>query len=84
MWDRLQMHPGDENSLLVHDASFSKSFAPLAQKLAPHWGKILQPSHHNVVYKVSSEAIEFAVTVVNKYIKKSDQLWANQKGDRIE
>jgi len=84
MWDRLQMHPGDTNPILVKDSSLSKSFAPLTIKLAPHWGKILQPEHHNVMYRISSEAIEFAVTVVNKYIKKSDELWANQKGDRIE
>ena len=84
MWDRLQMHPGDTNPILVRDSSFSKSFAPLTQKLAPYWGKILRPEHHNVMYRISSEAIEFAVSIANKYISKSDELWANQKGDRIE
>jgi hypothetical protein len=84
MWDRLQMHPGDTNPILVKDSSLSKSFAPLTKKLAPYWGKILQPEHHNVMYRISSEAIEFAVNVTNKYISKSDELWANQKGDRIE
>ena len=84
MWDRLQMHPGDTNPILVKDSSFSKSFAPLAQKLAPYWGKILQPEHHNVVYRISSEAIEFAVGVANKYIRICDELWANQKGERNE
>ena len=84
MWDRLQMHPTDINPVLVPDSSFSKSFAPLVEKLAPHWEKISYPEHQNVVYRISSEVIEFAVTVVNKYISRCDQLWANQKGERNE
>jgi len=84
MWDRLQMKPGDDNPLLVRDNSFSDSFAPLVEKLAPYWGKILAPEHHNVVYRISSEAIEFAVSITNKYINKCDRLWANQKGERSE
>lgn len=84
MWDRLQMRPTDTNPVLVPDFSFSKSFAPLIEKLAPHWEKISCPKHQNVVYRISSEAIEFAVTVANKYISKCDQLWANQKGERDE
>ena len=84
MWDRLQMNPGDSNPLFVRDNSFSDSFSPLLEKLAPHWGKILSPTHQNVVYRISSEAIEFAVAVVNKYVSKCDQLWANQKGERSE
>lgn len=84
MWDRLQMHPTDTNPVLVPDSSFSKSFAPLVEKLAPHWEKISNPDDQNVVYRISSEAIEFAVTVVNKYISRCDQLWANQKGERNE
>ena len=84
MWDRLQMHPGDINPLLIRNYSFSDSFAPVIEKLVPHWGKILAPEHHNVVYRISSEAIEFAVTVANKYISKCDELWANQKGERSE
>jgi hypothetical protein len=84
MWDRLQMKPGDDNSLLVRDNSFSDSFAPLVEKLVPYWGKILAPEHHNVMYRISSEAIEFAVSITNKYINKCDRLWANQKGERSE
>jgi hypothetical protein len=84
MWDRLQMNPGDSNPLLVRDYSFSDSFFPLLEKLAPYWGKILAPIHQNVVYRISSEALEFAVAVVNKYVNKCDQLWANQKGERSE
>jgi sulfur carrier protein ThiS len=84
LWDRMQMHPGDSNPLLVLDSSFSDSFTPLVEKLAPHWEKILNPEHQNVVYRISSEALEFAVTVVNKYISRCDQLWANQKGERSE
>jgi hypothetical protein len=84
MWDRLQMHPGDTNPLLVRDSSFAKSFSPLVEKLLPYWEQVSHPSHHDVVYRISSEAIEFAVTVVNKYISRCDKLWANQKGERNE
>jgi hypothetical protein len=84
MWDRLQMHPGDTNPILNRNYYFSESFAPVAEKLAPYWGKILAPSHENVVYKVSSEAIELAVSIARKYANKSDKLWANQKGERSE
>jgi hypothetical protein len=84
MWDRLQMHPGDTNPVLISSRFFSDSFTPVGEKLAPYWGKILAPSHENVVYKVSSEAIELAVNIARKYANKSDKLWANQKGDRSE
>jgi hypothetical protein len=84
MWDRLQMQPGDTNPLLVSNRSFSNSFTPVAEKLAPYWGRMLTPTYQHVMYKVSSEAIEFAVSVVNKYISRCDQLWANQKGERSE
>lgn len=84
MWDRLQTHPGDTNPLLVNDSSFSESFTPLVRKLVPYWGKLFQPARHDVVYRISSEAIEFAVTIVNKYISKCDQLWANQKREENE
>jgi hypothetical protein len=84
MWNRLQMHPGDTNPLLIHNNYFSDSFVPIIEKLVPYWGKILAPQSHNVVYRIPSVAIEFAVGIANKYISKCDQLWANQKGERSE
>jgi glycosyltransferase involved in cell wall biosynthesis len=84
MWDRLQMHPGDTNPVLISSTIFSESFAPLAEKLAPHWEKIVSPSQANVVYRISSEAIELAVSIARKYANKCNKLWANQKGERSE
>jgi acetylornithine/succinyldiaminopimelate/putrescine aminotransferase len=84
MWDRLQMHPGDTNPVLISSTIFSKSFTPLAEKLAPHWEKIVNPSQANVVYRISSEAIELAVSIARKYANKCNKLWANQKGERSE